>query len=441
MVGYSLIGEGSLGFNSLFAQSRKQCQTEDMLSVLTHHDYRRLFTAQVVALLGTGLATIALALIAYDLAQDQAGRVLGTALTIKMVAYVLIAPLANAVVAELPRKAVLVGANLVRGSVAFTLSLVTEVWQIYLLIFVLQAASATYTPAFQSLIPLVLTDEQDYTSALSLSRLASDLEQVVSPTLAAALLVVVSNSVLFYGTALGFLASAALVATLALTPGTSPEHEVPLAQRLRQGVALFVSRGELRPILAVNFVVAISMAFVIVQTIVVARTVFGLGESAVAWLLGANGLGSMTAALILPRLLRVSERQVMRAAVIALPILNALVPLALWIRGAAGLALLVGLWVGLGFAWSCAEIPVARVIRRAVTDQELSAAFAAQFSLSHACWLVGYALVGWLGQADLGTTPLVLAGLGCLGAVVAYSLWATTPATMPLANEPQLMRA
>ena len=56
-----------------------------MIAILRHTTFRRLFTAQVVALIGTGLATVALALLAYDLAGSHAGEVLGTALAIKMV--------------------------------------------------------------------------------------------------------------------------------------------------------------------------------------------------------------------------------------------------------------------------------------------------------------------------------------------------------------------
>ena len=63
-----------------------------MLTVLRNRTYRHLFTAQVVALLGTGLLTVALGLLAFDLAGANAGAVLGTALTIKMLAYVGLAP-------------------------------------------------------------------------------------------------------------------------------------------------------------------------------------------------------------------------------------------------------------------------------------------------------------------------------------------------------------
>ena len=44
-----------------------------MLGVLANRTYRHLFLAQVVSLVGTGLATVALGLLAFDLAGDRAG--------------------------------------------------------------------------------------------------------------------------------------------------------------------------------------------------------------------------------------------------------------------------------------------------------------------------------------------------------------------------------
>ena len=72
---------------------------------------------------------------------------------------------------------------MIAAAVALSLPFVDQIWQIYVLIFVLQAASAAFTPTFQATIPDVLPDESDYTKALSLSRLAYDMESFVSPTL------------------------------------------------------------------------------------------------------------------------------------------------------------------------------------------------------------------------------------------------------------------
>jgi MFS family permease len=152
-----------------------------MLGVLQSRTYRHLYLAQVVALVGTGLLTVALGLLAYDLAGEDAGAVLGTTLAIKMVAYVGFAPVVGAFADRLPRRAFIIAMDLVRAAIALLLPFGTQVWEIYILIFLLQAASAAFTPTFQATIPDVLTDEMDYTRALSLSRLASDLESLLSP--------------------------------------------------------------------------------------------------------------------------------------------------------------------------------------------------------------------------------------------------------------------
>lgn len=86
-----------------------------MFSPLAHRGYRHLFIAQVAALLGTGLATIALGLLAHRLAGANAGEVLAMVLSIKMVAYIGVAPFASAIAARLPRKTLLVLLDLVRA--------------------------------------------------------------------------------------------------------------------------------------------------------------------------------------------------------------------------------------------------------------------------------------------------------------------------------------
>ena len=135
--------------------------------------------------------------------------ILGNVLAIKIIAYVTIAPVAEALLGNLPRRPVLVLLDLVRAGFALALPWVTEIWQIYLLIFLLQASSAGFTPLFQSTIPDLLKDEDDYTKALSLSRLANDLETLLSPVLATLLLAVVTWQGLYAGTCLLYTSDAA----------------------------------------------------------------------------------------------------------------------------------------------------------------------------------------------------------------------------------------
>jgi threonine/homoserine efflux transporter RhtA len=70
-----------------------------------------------------------LGLLAYNLAGDRAGAVLGTALAIKMSAYILVAPVAAAFADKIPRRRMLVSLDLIRAVVAASLPFVTEVWK------------------------------------------------------------------------------------------------------------------------------------------------------------------------------------------------------------------------------------------------------------------------------------------------------------------------
>lgn len=389
-----------------------------MLKPLSIAAFRRLFAAQVVALIGTGLLTVALSLLAFDIAGADAGVVLGTALAIKMVAYVGLAPVAQAFADRVPRKAMLVSLDLVRAGIALLLPFVDSVWQIYVLIFMLQAASAGFTPAFQATIPDLLPDEEDYTQALSLSRLAYDLESLISPMLAAALLTVVGFHVLFTGTTIGFLLSALMIVGTTI-PAARAGVRRSVWDRTTRGIRIYLATPRLRGLLAINLAVAAAGAMVIVNTVVLVKARFALGQSEVALALGAFGGGSMLAALILPRLLhKVADRTAMIAGAALLSAGTAAGALV------QDFAALLPLWVVLGIGYSFAQTPSGRLLRRSASEPDRPAVFAAQFALSHACWLAAYPLAGWLGPSlGLSATFLVLAAIAACGVTIALRVW------------------
>ena len=394
-----------------------------MLSVLADRTYRHLFVAQVVALLGTGLATIALGLLAYDLSGERAGLVLGAIFTIKMVAYVGIAPIAGAFANRWPRRTMLVSLDLIRAAVAICLPFVTQIWQVYILIFVLQSASAAFTPTFQATIPDILPEEDRYTKALSLSRLAYDLENLISPALAAFFLMFVSYKALFIGTVIGFFGSALLVVSVIL-PSPKPSAPRGVYDRTTRGLRIYLATPRLRGLLSLNLAAAAAGAMVLVNTIVLVRSDMGLGETQVAIALGAFGGGSMLAALLLPRLLsnRPDRPVMISGAALLIATLLALSFMSL-IYETQWLPLLVG-WFGIGIGYSVVLTPSGRLLKRSAHTEDRPAVYAAQFALSHACWLVTYPLAGWLmtfaGSVTTFGVLAVVAAAGMFGGVV---LW------------------
>jgi len=389
-----------------------------MLAILENRTYRHLFLAQVIALVGTGLATVALGLLAFELAGAEAGAVLGTALAIKMIAYVGVAPVASAFAERVPRRAMLVALDLVRAAVAVFLPFVTEIWQVYVLIFVLQSASAAFTPTFQATIPDILPDEKEYTRALSLSRLAYDLESVVSPMLAAALLAFISFHSLFAGTVIGFLVSAALVISVVL-PSPKPSKPRGIYDRTTRGIRIYLATPRLRGLLAINLAVASAGALVIVNTVVYVQAVYGLDNQAMALALAAFGGGSMVAALALPKLLdSIPDRTAMLggASLLAVGTLAA--------AALPGYGWLLPLWFLLGVGYSTAQTPSGRLLRRSANPEDRPALFAAQFALSHACWLIAYPLAGWAGAAlGLPMTAIILAAPAAVAIGIGFAVW------------------
>jgi predicted MFS family arabinose efflux permease len=155
---------------------------------------------------------------------------------------------------------------------------------------------------------------------------------------------------------------------------------------------IFLATPRLRGLLALNLTVAAASAMVIVNTVVLVQSRFALPQSSTALALAAFGGGSMIAALVLPRLLKnINDRTAM------------LIGGGILVAGlAVGINLttynfLLPLWMVLGVGYSLAQTPSGRLLRRSAHAEDRPALFAAQFALSHACWLITYPLAGWLG--------------------------------------------
>jgi len=320
-----------------------------------------------------------------------------------------------------------VGADLIRAGAALMLPFVDQVWQVYVLIFALQAASAAFTPTFQAVIPEVLPDEDDYTRALSLSRLAYDLESLCSPALAAALLSVTTYNWLFTGTVVGFVGSAALVLSVLLPrPVPSPPRAGGLYTRVTAGTRLFLAVPRLRALHALDLVVAAAGAIVLVNTVVYVRDHLGRPAGDVALALGAYGAGSMAVALVLPRVLdKVSDRAVMlHGALLTVVVFPGLAAITAAGTGAWRWPALLTAWAAFGAVSSMVLTPAGRLIRRSSGPADRTELFAAQFSLTHGCWLLTYPLAGWLGAAaGLQSAVLVLGAVACASGALAMRVW------------------
>jgi len=382
-----------------------------------NRNYLRLLSAQVTSLIGTGVSSVCLALLAYDLAGKDASMVLSTVFAIKMLAYILLAPVFSTLSQWLPKRQVMVALDITRAAVFIFLPFVTNVWEVYLLTFVINACSAWFTPLFQSTLPLILPDKTEYTKALSLSRLAYDLEQMFSPLLTALLLSVLSFRYLFMLDAATFVVSAILILLCVipnLTKTTSHRQQLTLTG-ISRGIHDYLSKPSLRALWMAYLSVASASAMVLVNTVVYVHEVLNGGDKQTALAMGIVGLGSLVIALRLPVWLEsIPAKRFHWLGMFA-------------ISGAFCIGSFTPGWVGfiaiclaMGVGMSCIQTTAGLFITEASQGDDTGPYFAAHFSLTHFWWLVTYLSAGFSVKLfGLGYGYLFMGTLSAL-AMLAY---------------------
>ena len=361
------------------------------ISPFRNKSFLQLFIAQIIALVGTGLTTIALALLAYDFALNEAGRVLGIALAIKMIAYVVFAPIIGAFVHRLPRKIFLILMDVLRAIVVLLIPFISEIWHIYVLIFVLNLFSAGFKPVFQALIPDILVDEKQYGNALAYSRIAYDLENILSPTFAAIALLYLSYTGLFIINSAAFLISAIIIFVTILPVDKVIERAGNIIEEMSFGIRSYLKTPRLRALFIIYFGIALSSSMIIVNTVIYVKGYLYLSDTSVAIFMGVSGFGSMIIAFAYSSLNeRISDKRITQTGVFILAIAMFLMSY----EPVYSLSLLA--WFITGIGLSLSQIPSGKIVNMSANPSDRTAYFTAQFSLSHLSWFFGYLLAGQL---------------------------------------------
>lgn len=388
-------------------------------SPFSNKTYLKLFLAQVISLAGTGITTIALALLAWNLAGDRAGEVLGIALALKMVAYVILAPIIGSLAHKLPTKTWLIFLDIVRFFLVLGMIFVTEIWQIYLLIFLINSFASGFTPIFQSTIANIIEDESRYQKALSYSKLAYDLEQLLSPTIAAILLGFVSFNTLFALDALSFLLSAWLITLCTLPIAKKHATSSSFIKNVKFGIASYLKTPRLQGLLAIYVVVASVSGMTIVNTVLYVGKYLQKSDTYTAIALAILGCGSMVVAFLIPKFLTYFT---IRTSLLFGAFLGTIgLFLASFMPYMYGF---FALWFLLGMALSFMQVPAGSIVRLSCLKEDMTSYFSANFSLSHFCWFIAYLLSGFLGvQIGLSNTFIFFGVISLIFTFLAIKLY------------------
>ena len=390
------------------------------LSPFKNTTFRYLFAAQITSLIGSGFTQVALALLAFDLMGAQAATVLGIVWSVRVFAFVIFAPIFGGLAHKLPRKEWLVALDVGRALLVLSLFWIQELWLLYLIIFLVNVLSSGFTPVFQAVLPDVLPDEKVYTRALSYSRLAYEVERVLSPALAGLALLLLNFHALFVFNAVSFLISAFLL-YLAMIPATVIGERVSgVWHNIAFGIKAYLLTPRLRGLIALYMVVSAAGAVVIVNTVGYVQGELGLTEQATVMAMAASGLGAIIAARLTPYLLEnhFSDRSLVLTS--GLFMLISLLPL---IFTKPSFIMLSIMWAGIGFTASIIMTTSGRLVTRSCRKADRSAFFSANFALSHLMWLICYPIAGWLGATSASWAATGLSIVGLVALILAFYFW------------------
>jgi MFS family permease len=200
------------------------CETRaSIASVFRNPLLRRLQLALAGSMIADWAYSTAVIVWAYGVGGARAVGLWGA---IKYVLMAITSPLGSSLADRLPRKALLIGADLLRALVVLgaTVCMVagTPAWPIFVLATIAALGGCVFRPAQMSWMPSLTNRPEELTAANGTASTIESLAFFVGPALGAGLVATTNVETVFVLNALTFLASAALVATI--RPHTQPER-------------------------------------------------------------------------------------------------------------------------------------------------------------------------------------------------------------------------
>ncbi len=270
-------------------------------ALLSVRGYPELLTAQGVSRVGDSIHYIALVALIFSL--TGSGLAVSGAVVFEALPVLAFGALAGAVVDRLPRRRVMITADLARAALVVLMSQATAIPAIYALAFGLALGGVFHGPAYQSLVPAVVPARiLGRANALTWSTVQST--HVLGAALGGAAIALVGASGAFLLNAATFLLSALLLLRVPEPASpTSTVRQTRLGAEARQGVEFIRADRFIRQLLAVQLLAVLSVGGTGALLIVLTTQQLGVDEADFGLLVAALGVGAVIGPLLFGRLI------------------------------------------------------------------------------------------------------------------------------------------
>ncbi|MPZ95705.1 MAG: MFS transporter [Propionibacteriales bacterium] len=384
--------------------------------------FRTLCTARVVSFAGDSLSLVALMIHVVD----TAGQAVAVSLLLLAGDFVpsLVSPVSGAISDRFDLKRVMVTCEVVQGVLIVAIAVALPPLPLLLALVAVRAvAGQIFGPASRSAVP-ALVDDRDLAPANSALGFGTNAGEAVGPLLAAALFPLLGVRGVLLVDAATFLVSAVLLSTLRPIPPTEHGAGRPsLVSQARSGWAYIWSTRAIRLVLLGFGGVVAFTAVDDVALVVLAKDTFEAGDSAVALLLGAVGLGLLAGFALLARSrIRLGMAALLLAGFAVSSVGNLLTGLA-W---AVAVAFALQAVRGVGIA--AIEVASNTLLQRLVPRDMLGRVFGNLYGVIGVAAAVSYVSGGLLLDATSAPLTFLVAGAG--GTVVTVLVALRLPAAV-----------
>ena len=159
--------------------------------VFKNKNFMKLLSGQFFSNFGDAVFRIAIQLYVYEITLSITSMTL--ILAVQTIPWIIIGPIAGVFADRISRKALMIGADIVRGLAILALPFMSNIYGIAVIAFILGAASATFVAPRSAAIPEI-TGMRLYVKAISLSQLVFQTLAVLGPLFAAPLYIVFKAS-------------------------------------------------------------------------------------------------------------------------------------------------------------------------------------------------------------------------------------------------------
>ncbi|MEO5777339.1 MAG: MFS transporter [Flavobacterium sp.] len=385
--------------------------------------FAKLYLAQTISLLGDAFTWIGIALLAFEFGGNQSAKILATALTLRVTAFIIFGSYAGVLADRVNRKAIMIITNIARMFIVFSLAFVTDVWQLYVLIFLLNIFNAFFTPSYKACIPQLINNKENYANAITLSNATWQLLGILGPGLAGVLAIWLGSRQIFIFDAISFIISSILVFMIPISLLKkedliqSKSYIINTWNDIVKGTKLLFKNPPIRFALLIELVAAIAGAQILVNTVGHIKGDLLLTDREYGWAMTAFGVGATIAAFtsnILDKSKNKTTLLIVGALMLAIAVsLGNIVPF----------TILLVLWMIAGLGQSFTEMPSQILIAENIPLEAQGKVYGSHFAWSHLWWAIGYPIAGLTGIYCKGNEFLI-GGLLTLGLLVLFWIFA-----------------